>query len=87
MSVFDGYEDEALRDLASTLRALSDGSVDEGDLIIVRDFLYLLVDEAIVAVGELEAKGQELLGGVLKNWYVKIILLQLAAEIDERVAA
>jgi hypothetical protein len=34
MSAFDGYEDEALRDLATTLRRLSDGSVDEGDLVI-----------------------------------------------------
>jgi hypothetical protein len=87
MSVFDGYEDEALRDLATTLRRLSDGSVDEGDLVIVRDFLYMLVDEATVAVGELEEKGQEVLGGILKNWYVGIVLNLIADEIDKRVEA
>ncbi len=87
MSVFDGYEDEALRDLATTLRKLSDGTVDEGDLVIVRDFLYLLVDEAIVAVGEIEAKGEEVLGDILKNWYVGVVLNLVADEIDKRVSA
>lgn len=85
MGVFDGYEDEALRDLAATLRNLSDGSVDEGDLIVLRDVLYLLADELISFVGALEAKGQELLGEYLQLWYVKMGLGMLADEIDRKL--
>lgn len=86
MGVFDGYADEALRDLAQTLRNLSDGSVDEGDLVVLRDVLHLLADELIDFVGALEAKGEEFLSEYLQLWYVKTGLSMLAAEIDKKLA-
>jgi len=86
MGVFDGYKDEALRDLVVTLRNLSDGSVDEGDLIVLRDFLHLLADELIDFVSNIEAKGQEMVGEYLQLWYVKSALLMLSAEIEKKLA-
>ena len=85
MGVFDGYEQEALRDLVATLRNLSDGSVDEGDLIILRDVLHLFADELIDFVGNIEAKGQDLVGEYLQLWYVKSGILMLAAEIEKKL--
>ena len=86
MGVFDGYADEALRDLATTLRNLADGSVDEGDLVVLRDVLHLLADELIDFVGALEAKGEEFLGEYLQLWYVKSGLLMLSTEIEKKLA-
>ena len=85
MGVFDGYEKEALLDLVVTLRNLSDGSVDEGDLIVLRDFIHELADNHIDFVGNIEAKGQELVGEYLQLWYVKSALLMLSAEIEKKI--
>lgn len=83
MGLFDGYEEEALKDLGVTLRKLSDGTVDEGDLVIVRDFLIFLVDKAVVEISSVEGRLDEIAGEWLGKWYVQLLLSMAADELED----
>jgi hypothetical protein len=89
MSFFDGYEEEALKGLIETLTKLSDGTLDEGDLVILRGLAEFALDKAEAflkkEIGDVESKGGEVLNEYLSRWYVQLLLTLLVEELEDRI--
>lgn len=70
--------------IAETLEAFADGSVDEGDLVLLADLIKNFADYLEGVQGNIEIELERLLGDLLDNPMVQIGLISLAKVIRDK---